>query len=457
MDIEIYELKRQQLINEIKGVGAINIKILNVLNELQNVYSRIPEESRYLINITIPIKDIKDLIIDNIAIPSIPFSIVIENCSIRINKVFTINSISSLIFIKCNFISDVQLSMFAKHLVIDDCKLFSNFFIKSIAGSIPEITINNLTTDVEKEETLKFYIQKSEKTSLRMVTGKNLSLHVNAVGIDVHKVKIFSFLIRRRHDLVDLKMIDCEVDNLTLSKTKFNVNSCINDTIIGESKFENCSFEGYFSFINNTFIKAPNFSFEKEQKYPNNIIFQRCTFEDYSEDAAGRYRLLKDVMASANNEQEETRFAGLEMRSRDKTLSWKPKDFFEKICSMFALLFNNYGMSISRPLFVLFLLVISGTAIFCNFPVLITKNPSINVNEIKGTWAYAIYNSDIILVKSTYYSMINCLGPINFFLNENLITAINIWGQSIAVFQGIISSILWYLLIVGVKKRFRQH
>jgi hypothetical protein len=248
------------------------------------------------------------------------------------------------------------------------------------------------------------------------------------------------------------KAMQSNFAKLQIRDAKFELLT-IKDSELGECEINRSTFQSSTYFRNTRFENAPIFF---DTTFHADTSFEGSRFMDFTDSAEGHYRTIKAKMGGLSNEIEESRFASLEMRARWTHLSFSKKDWLEKSLGAAYIALNDFGFSIGKPLIWLFLqfslfadlYIFGGGTIF---------NPAITNNAlINNTWAADIYGWDKTS-QAFYLSFINTLGPLRLAIKPDLIKT-TAWYLQLGTFiQGIFSSILLYLFVAGIRKRFKQH
>lgn len=262
-------------------------------------------------------------------------------------------------------------------------------------------------------------------------------------------------------------------NDLKMPSNTFNGDCHFEDCQLNTSSFAGCNFNKYVSFKRSRFAKAPDFL---NASYTHSTTFYGCKFDDVmSKESEGRYRVLKDQMRSISNDSDDILFSSYELQSRQKEL-WK-SDKSEFILSLCYLLANQYGRSILRPLwciltvwFVFALIFFSTDSIYVEIsqtarPLDICFEASTQLKPYTPPCSSFFSITDISWAtrartkgktyQSAVFSGINMLGPlrlVSFFEGFKVKTFTYVM---LTWLQSILATILWYLFIVGIKRRFR--
>ena len=247
--------------------------------------------------------------------------------------------------------------------------------------------------------------------------------------------KLYKSKVSKFTDII----IKCEINRLYFDG---NDKLCHGSTI-RSIEFSTSGLISNKAFFNNTRFKCPIIftNCAPEKSLPQNTVFQNTEF-DTNPDHIGEFRILKDIMSIHKNEHAEISFAAYEMESRHKGINqghlknWYRIDYFaEAFVSTISFRFNRFGKSYLQPIKWLTITYILFSIVYCGIQL------PYNLLELTTT-----------LTASFHVTLI----PISL-INKNFATdtaILNYWVKAIHVS---FSSVLWYLLIVGIKKRFRQH
>lgn len=260
--------------------------------------------------------------------------------------------------------------------------------------------------------------------------------------------------------------------NFQAIKTASIRGSFNNDTYFDKSTF-NCSdfngaqFTNYVSFKFCNFTKAPDFL---GAKFTNHVSFYGAEFSDVtSTESEGRYRLLKDKMREVSNDADEILFSSYELESRHK--DFKKSDRWQYFFSFLYWILNNYGRSLMRPVVSILIIWVFFAVVFFKFEnsfyvddkLGLPNIPILHELKISDNSAKAIEHHSWVTdtkfdsrpVQSMKFSAINMLGPlrlISFFEGFKVTTFAY---MMLTWIQSVLATILWYLFIVGIKRRFR--
>lgn len=227
------------------------------------------------------------------------------------------------------------------------------------------------------------------------------------------------------------------IKNTSIEKAEFHQT---NNIILEDIELHECEFNGIASkvalFTNITFKKTP--TIHGTSFVSNNVNFKDITFhEKNTSQALGAFRTLKDLCEKAHYEHGAILFHGLELETYNNVhLRWtKFGDYPEKIASVINKNITNYGRNALTPFIALTCLFFIGMDI-------------------------SLLNS-LGMKEAFHLSLKNSLGP--FFLAlPDYVESINSnrTDESIVVdifstFQILLSSIIWFLIIFMIRRRFK--
>lgn len=257
-------------------------------------------------------------------------------------------------------------------------------------------------------------------------------------------------IIKGNHSYVPfLQLIRCpKVTEARLDDLEFASVSVV-ESDIGDFSARNSTFLGTSDFVKNNFRKAPEFY--RATLHPM-TTFHRSEFFDTTEGSAPRYRQLKVLMDQAKNEVEESVFGALELECRYKGLDWK-RDRIEKFLSLWYSWLNDYGRSPFKPgLWILGQFVV---AFFIHYAF----------ERVSSGW---LFHADIAttpieyrlsepLPKSLWTAFVGVLGPLRLLGSLNIVPPSSISGILVSWMEVLFSTLFWFLLIAGIRRRFRTH
>lgn len=240
----------------------------------------------------------------------------------------------------------------------------------------------------------------------------------------------------------DLRFVNSKLQRFRVNKLDVLGRILFSKSICEKLIFDQCKILNQAEFEDCTFVKFPEFfgtSF-----FPD-TSFARSIFLDETVASEGAYRFLKSSMASIGHEVEENLFGGFELAARKGRLS-PTGDRIERLLMVLYRKINDYGRDPFRPARSLINIFSIG------FLVSLLTPYSFFVSS-KEPWTLDL--ADSLLLRSLFYSGINTLGPLKLIVPGAIFQQASIAGFVIATAQAILSSVLWFFLILGVRRRFR--
>jgi hypothetical protein len=210
-------------------------------------------------------------------------------------------------------------------------------------------------------------------------------------------------------------------------------------------------------FFNCTFYIAPDFS---GSELTHQTVFSQCHFYDNRRESIAKYRFLRSQMQRLGNERETVMFSSLELETshlaefQGRHISRSDK--VEKQLSILYSRFSDYGRDILKPL-----TWILSTFLLFTFLYSFGGLLEVNIESIKKApnWIQESLLSDNEYRTSLYSSLsesaINSLGPIGYFVEENHIQSHNLIGEITILLQRVFSSLMWFLWILQIRRRFK--
>lgn len=245
-----------------------------------------------------------------------------------------------------------------------------------------------------------------------------------------------------------LELADSEIGDVTFHNMDLRVGEISSTKFLNKANFEG-EFVESLIFKKVTFTKAPRFI---KEKMCIDIHFIGCVFFDFAASSISQYRLLKNKFSEDSNEREESIFASYELEARVKNTSWRAEPFF-KLCSLMYSVFNSYGRSVEKPVIIYVLMIFIFTIIYHMLSVDIFFD-KYSIIQLGIYWGDFIFKND--WTRSLFYSFFNSLGPLRYLLNLDFLYIQSLGGKSVVFFHNILASVNLYLIIAGIKKRFKQ-
>lgn len=344
-----------------------------------------------------------------------------------------------------------------KKNVKKDLEIIDSDFSELIVDSGTDINLVKVSGETGVTKKLrKVQIGRTPNGSLHIENCENTEFSVSVVEVVALRIKNVKKVCLGSPDSSykitnDLK-ID-EVSSLAICGMKCQFNYfLINSSKVIYFTTLDCDFTNGTFFDDCDFESSPDFL--GSELYPN-TNFSNCTFKDFHRESQGRYRYLKRKLDSSGNSVGECLFSSLEMRARFENQSWKSTStLFEKTCGFFALYINNFGHSLLRPFAWYFGLLVFFAYITHEFELIVVSDQFSEVSKYEGTWIKSLLSNSWI--HSTYYSIVNSIVPLKLVNRYDVIVSSSLVGLFFSVIHAFISSILLYLGIAGIKKRFRQ-
>jgi hypothetical protein len=271
----------------------------------------------------------------------------------------------------------------------------------------------------------------------------------SAIKINFLHSKISDFYI----DVACLSSLFFEtavIENIHAKNVQFiNVTSFKNCTLGTQNKdavtFKNSEFKTSLLFKDCNFSSAPDFH---GARLHEDTKLVRCNFKDYSEYAEGSYRLLRKFFETREDNLTAKQLHYHELKSASKNSSMALWD--EKVISFFYWAFSFYGTSFFMP--ILWLLTLFSIGFYINTELL-----GIYCESHTGSPKW-VQNSICTSSVNTalYLSLQASLGPIGLILTEKSIGFVNFLGNILHFLHSVLSSIIWFLLIMSIRRRFKM-
>lgn len=201
-----------------------------------------------------------------------------------------------------------------------------------------------------------------------------------------------------------------------------------------EIKINNCNFYG---------CTIENIELKIDFKFGNNVDFFGCVFTRTTSDYEVIYRKFKKDFQEHRHENLFNLFGSLELECHHSTLKLLRPSINYFLSSMYNYL-NRFGLDPYRPF--MWLGVLFSIAVFVwslNIFVLgpfEVENKGLKINEIEQFF---------------YLSFVSILGPLKALGIFSLLKIQTLLAQTILFVFNLISSLLWFFLILAIRKRFR--
>jgi uncharacterized protein YjbI with pentapeptide repeats len=326
---------------------------------------------------------------------------------------------------------------------------FNNcYFKKSLEVDMP-IFVEGCSIDtlvLRNYEVNKVYvISICENTHLKLLWANNLRISKG-------------YLVISDSQIDGLNLYDTQIDNVTFREVRF----CERHTTErGNLNFNKTVFQGAVKFIGCKFNKSPEFH---GAILNSDTSFLNCKFMGMESDGAERdYAVLKQHMRGISADMEAEMFQGLETQSRIRRykrdgLIFKEGNLIEYSAATFMQGFNNFGQNLVRPLYWIFGFIF--LLAFFNFGLL---HFDINMLAIDQEKIPAWINDPLLgywglenLQYALIYSVRHGLGPLGLFFDTNGIQAANGFSKTLAFLQLFLSSLMLYLYVMQIRRRFRM-
>ena len=255
--------------------------------------------------------------------------------------------------------------------------------------------------------------------------------------------------------------VDTEKDGrkvITSQKTSFvdsnyiKISGCkfeelsIENPSTSDSKNSEGTIGGYLYIQNSEFKKAPDI----KAKLPKGSLFNGSIFYDKKPESIGRYRDIKNKLLDIGNDGDAMTFSSYEMISTHANIKLS-KNYEERIIGFFAKLGNNFGLSLFKLFVILAISWVLCSVVYycmCSFEVYKTSDISDNLYECIKKYSY--------FCQALLFSFYNSLGPFGALFGSNAFRVVDVPSSFIVFVQRVVSSILLYLFIIGIRKKFRQ-
>ena len=192
--------------------------------------------------------------------------------------------------------------------------------------------------------------------------------------------------------------------------------------------FENCDF--FNAPVVNVDGKSP----------PHNFSFHNCEFKisEKSLTVSNNFRKMSKIFKQLDNHIEFLRFQAYEHKYRPT------ESFLERVTSFIYGFFNNYGLSFSKPLYLL-------SSLFFVCSIIFWIGFKLGVSE---SFKFSFTNT---LVFIRWIVPEDCTSTLcEGWSPEDCTSRVcDNWIYAISIFQSVISAILLYLFIVGIRIRFK--
>lgn len=296
----------------------------------------------------------------------------------------------------------------------------------------------------------------SGNTKLKIADSKknldntsNIEFKASTIGDAEICIKKLAILKISQGSHQTLKLEGGKIDSFKIAAgAQFHKALKVNDVEFIDVIASNVEFRKTCRFTNCHFKKVPIF-FGADFLHKD-VTFFNSSYEDVSsEDALAGYRELKFKMAGISNDIEEHVFSGLEINSRRKRLG--PKHF-EWWMSWLYKGINNYGRNLWLPFLWIGICFFVGLVFYYLAGNIFELNP-----RYKELAFYKYLKGSNEIIQVFYVSFINCLGPLRYLISPQFVVASNTCGHIAFFTQNLITSILWFFFVLGIRRRFKTH
>lgn len=362
-----------------------------------------------------------------------PDIVVFEDCWLKLSS-GGVGTIGKLVGCKCEFTGRILQSLTASEIKNSDLS------VNISEGRLNSISIDNSVGSGK----IPFGSNSTE--------GNNLNNCLFLKGIHLSNYnKINNCKFEELTGEHSIEIENSEVDKAAIWNSDLLVikNSLIKNLRIQQSNFQNAV------LFSNVVIEKP-ISISEIGFSSNNVNFLSVKFKDVNSDTAlGSFRSLKNLCEEAHYEAGVILFHGYELETY-YNVHLKPKHFLsdvgpEKFSSWFHKKFTNYGRNLIRPFYWLIGMFLFGFlfALYADYP----PKPFYFCAILTGNFEF------IFSLKNAFlFSLKNTLGPIMYALpksvREDLISK-NDLVNFYSFFQIIFSSIIWFLIVFMIRRRFK--
>jgi uncharacterized protein YjbI with pentapeptide repeats len=299
----------------------------------------------------------------------------------------------------------------------------------------------------------------SDIAVLSMGTLRADELEVDHCVINEIRAKNASVHIAEFKDTRILKNADFtngKYNKLVFSNCCFGVKA---DKSIAD--FSYIKMNGAVRFIDCNFFSVPAFY---DAEFHSQVDFYKTTFHNTDDkDTIGSYRYLRKSMQNIGADSDALMFHALKMDARRKLILPNPLHFWDKewtasVSSHFLKIFNDYGRNYWRPLIWLSLLSFLAFAWYLWSHALACNGMQIGGADVwEKTLCDGVGHKHLTneIKASIIYSVQRSLGPLGLIVDSGLVSAKTGWAKIVAALQVVLSSVIWYLIIVQMRRQFR--
>ncbi|WP_421716008.1 pentapeptide repeat-containing protein [Arcobacter arenosus] len=287
----------------------------------------------------------------------------------------------SINFDGLNFIDGITIlnSNFENKLNFFNCNF--NYLFEIVNSCLNELNLINIKT--QKSIEINYNLEKSFNLNIYSVninelkiSGNNLndlmfqSSKIKKLHIDDNHHKLINYIfnkieISEKSEIDNLILDNVKVNEYLLLDTYLKEKSTMIKSKFAKTFFNNIKFSGITDFSEAEFSDNVNFKlclfgevlfrktkFLKGLDFSNSSFYKRNIFLGIEVNTTNREtaRIIKNSFEQQNNIIEANKFYALEMKEREKELSWK-NDFFEKLIFSFHGLSSNHSQNWLLPIF----------------------------------------------------------------------------------------------------------
>ena len=245
-------------------------------------------------------------------------------------------------------------------------------------------------------------------------------------------------------------------------------NDVILSQLSGETSFLSCVFEKGLDIngmigsnchliINDSTFHGSCLTFRETNNLKLFLTFHNSTFKEHSR--IENIAHLKKIQSRLYEQGNDYDALYLQHDIIEAEVQKPNTETMTKFCAWIYLLLNKRGRSIGRPFFLWCLMTMFMFAVYCNLGTIIPNDP---IPHDIPQQARATYLTHINEMHNMYqcfiHSLQTSLWPIKLlFSGTPPIIEQDVFTKSLSIIQSIISTILFYLFIAGIKIRFKIH
>lgn len=195
-----------------------------------------------------------------------------------------------------------------------------------------------------------------------------------------------------------------------------------------------------------SFLKAPNFISGNISK---TVHFENCTSEEISRTAGAYYKELRALCLGSGDDVSASQFNAYYLLCRHKYLN-RTEDQIDWILSSCYKFINVFGLRVYRPGFLILLVFIAMTIIFSALAISENLYQPVQSDHISNL----VVANENCAFKVLYLAFVSAIGPFRVLNSYSQLNPTTIIGNFSLILGSTISSILWFFLILGIRKRF---